>query len=61
MKYSKWFRYNEERLQIEYDEYFESIDKNFEIPLSFEDYCNLDREKIIEYALLLLNKEFNKH
>ena len=39
MKYSKWFRYNEERLQVEYDEYFESIDKNFEIPLSFEDYC----------------------
>ena len=29
--------------------------------LSFEDYCKLDREKIIEYALLLLNKEFNKH
>lgn len=28
--------------------------------LSFEDYCTLDREKIIEYALLLLNKEFNK-
>ena len=37
--FSKWFRYNEERLQVEYDEYFESIDKNFEIPLSFEDYC----------------------
>ena len=25
--------------------------------ISFEEYCNLEREKIIEYALLLLNKE----
>ena len=25
--------------------------------ISFNDYCNLDREKIIEYALLILSKE----
>lgn len=37
--------------------YFEFlITKN----MSFNDYCNLDREKIIEYALLILAKENNK-
>ncbi len=27
--------------------------------ISFEDYCKLDREKIIEYSLFLLGKENN--
>ncbi len=37
--FRKWYFKNQDKLQDEYETYFESVDKNFEIPLSFEDYC----------------------
>ena len=38
MTYRKWFALNQDKLQEDYEAYFESIDKENDVPMSYEEF-----------------------
>lgn len=38
MTYRKWFALNQDRLASKYEDYFENVDKEIDVPMSYEEF-----------------------
>ena len=38
MTYRKWFALNQDRLESKYEDYFENVDKEIDVPMSYEEF-----------------------
>ena len=38
MTYRKWFALNQDRLELKYEDYFENVDKEIDVPMDFDDF-----------------------